>query len=53
MILERNLYIDENEDEYFKNHYIKKRKENLEGPPLRYQIVYILGSEHRGLKTKD
>lgn len=36
MILERNLYIDQNEEEYFKNHYLKKRQENLEGPPLRF-----------------
>jgi len=53
MILERNLYIDENEEEYFKNHYIKKRKENLEGPPLRYYLVEYVDLEGRGQKMGD
>lgn len=34
-ILEQELYVSQDTEEYFKNHHLRLRKQNKEGPPLR------------------
>ena len=35
-MLEHDLYKDEDTEEFFKNHYLRLRKEDMEGPPMRH-----------------